>query len=53
MATLGWLPGGQAKWKGRNYKWYYKGARPESINAKATALEAARKAALIDGDFND
>lgn len=53
MATLGWLPGGQAKWKGRNYKWYYKGARPESINAKATALETARKAALIDGDFND
>ena len=54
MKTLGWKNAGQAKWRGVNYKWYYKGEQPpKSVNASATFLESARKETLIDGDFRD
>ena len=53
MANLGWKQAGLVKWKNHGYRWYYRGEKPVSINKAATALEAARKAALIAGDFSD
>ena len=54
MESLGFTAYGQGKWRNNNYKWYFKGKRPEGpIGHLANALEEARKAAGLADDFND
>lgn len=43
----------QVKWQGKNYRFYYRGERPEHVAALASRLEEERLAREIDNDFAD
>lgn len=43
----------QVKWQGKNYRFYYRGERPEHVAVVASRLEDERLAREIDNDFAD
>lgn len=43
----------QVKWRGKNHRFYYRGARPEHAPAEASRLEAERQEAVLESDFAD
>lgn len=43
----------QVKWNGKNYRFYYRGEKPEHAAITATQLEAERQAKEVEGDFRD
>lgn len=44
---------GQIKWGGKNYRFYYRGERPDHPAAMAGKYEAARQSKEIEDDFAD
>lgn len=44
---------GQIKWHGRNYRFYYRGDRPDNPALEADIAEKARQDALVEADFED
>lgn len=41
------------KWRGKSYRWYCKGKKPQSLTEAVEAMEAERQARLLEGDFQD
>lgn len=43
----------QVKWRGKNYRFYYRGEKPVNAALLATQLEKEREAREVEGDFAD